>query len=65
MTTDANIETQTMMVRTLTAGIGNLIDANLAQESAKLQSLQVRQQLGIKAVSIANQGPQSILSLFR
>lgn len=50
---------------TLTAGIGNLVDANMAQESASLQSLQVRQQLGIQALSIANQGPQSILSLFR
>lgn len=50
---------------TLTAGIGNLVDANMAQESAQLQSLQVRQQLGIQALSIANQSPQSILSLFR
>jgi flagellin len=50
---------------TLTAGIGNLVDANMAQESAKLQSLQVKQQLGIQALSIANQEPQTILSLFR
>ena len=50
---------------TLTSGIGNLVDANMAQESARLQSLQVKQQLGIQALSIANQGPQSILSLFR
>jgi flagellin len=50
---------------TLTAGIGNLVDANMAQESATLQSLQVKQQLGIQALSIANQAPQSILSLFR
>ncbi len=50
---------------TLTTGIGNLVDANMAQESAKLQSLQVKQQLGIQALSIANQAPQSILSLFR
>ena len=49
---------------TLTAGIGNLVDANMAQESASLQSLQVKQQLGIQALSIANQAPQSILSLF-
>jgi flagellin len=49
---------------TLTAGIGNLVDANMAQESAKLQSLQVKQQLGIQALSIANQSPQTILSLF-
>ena len=50
---------------TLTAGIGNLVDANMAQESAKLQSLQVKQQLGVQALSIANQAPQTILSLFR
>src|SRR3569623_964231 len=50
---------------TLTAGIGNLVDANMAQESAKLQALQVKQQLGIQALSIANQAPQTILSLFR
>jgi flagellin len=50
---------------TLTQGIGNLVDANMASESAKLQSLQVRQQLGIQALSIANQAPQTILSLFR
>ena len=50
---------------TLTAGIGNLVDANMANESAKLQSLQVKQQLGVQALSIANQSPQTILSLFR
>ena len=50
---------------TLTTGIGNLVDANMAQESAMLQSLQVKQQLGIQALSIANQAPQTILGLFR
>ncbi|MBV9550103.1 MAG: flagellin [Alphaproteobacteria bacterium] len=50
---------------TLTSGIGNLVDANMAQESARLQALQVRQQLGIQALSIANQAPQTILSLFQ
>ena len=50
---------------TLTGGIGNLVDANMAQESARLQSLQVKQQLGVQALSIANQAPQTILSLFR
>jgi flagellin len=50
---------------TLTTGIGNLVDANMAQESASLQSLQVKQQLGVQALSIANQAPQSILSLFQ
>jgi flagellin len=50
---------------TLTAGIGNLVDANMALESARLQSLQVKQQLGVQALSIANQAPQTILSLFK
>jgi flagellin len=50
---------------TLTQGIGNLVDANMAQESAMLQSLQVKQQLGVQALSIANQAPQAILSLFK
>ena len=50
---------------TLTAGIGQLVDANMAQESAMLQSLQVKQQLGVQALSIANQAPQTILALFR
>lgn len=47
------------------SGIGNLVDADLAKESARLQSLQVKQQLGIQALSIANQAPQAIMSLFR
>jgi len=46
-------------------GIGNLVDADMAKESANLQALQVKQQLGIQALSIANQSPQSILSLFQ
>jgi flagellin len=46
-------------------GIGNLVDADLAKESARLQALQVKQQLGVKALSIANQSPQTILSLFQ
>ncbi|MDX3883653.1 MAG: flagellin [Sphingomonas sp.] len=49
----------------VTSGIGNLVDADLAKESAKLQALQVQQQLGVQALSIANQAPQTILSLFR
>jgi flagellin len=49
----------------LTTGIGNLVDADLARESARLQSLQVQQQLGSQALSIANQAPQIILSLFK
>ncbi len=46
-------------------GIGNLVDADLAEESARLQALQVRQQLAIQALSIANSAPSSILQLFR
>ncbi len=47
------------------AGLGALIDADLAKESARLQALQIRQQLGTQSLSIANQAPQSLLSLFR
>jgi flagellin len=50
---------------TVDAGIGNLVDADLAKESAKLQALQTKQQLGVQALSIANQAPNSIMSLFR
>ncbi len=50
---------------TLNSGIGNLVDADLAKESARLQALQVQQQLGAQALSIANQAPQIILSLFK
>ncbi len=49
----------------LTVGIGNLVDADMAAESARLQALQVQQQLGAQALSIANQAPQVILSLFK
>ena len=50
---------------TLDAGVGNLVDADLAKESAKLQALQTKQQLGIQALSIANSSTSSILGLFR
>ena len=50
---------------TLTTGVGNLVDADMAKESALLQSLQVKQQLGVQALSIANQSPQYLLSLFK
>ncbi len=49
----------------LNTGIGNLVDADLAKESARLQALQVQQQLGAQALSIANQQPQIVLSLFK
>ncbi len=50
---------------TIETGIGNLVDADLSKESARLQALQTKQQLGLQALSIANQQPQSILALFR
>ncbi len=53
------------LVDSLTSGIGGLTDADMEAASAKLQALQVQQQLGTQALSIANQAPQSLLSLFR
>jgi len=50
---------------TMDAGIGNLVDADLAKESAKLQSLQTKQQLGVQALSIANGSSSMLLGLFR
>ena len=50
---------------TLQTGVGNLVDADMAKESAHLQALQVQQQLGAQALSIANQAPQMILQLFK
>jgi len=49
----------------LNSGLGSLIDADLAKESAQLTSLQIRQQLGTQALSLANQAPQTLLSLFK
>ncbi len=49
----------------LTSGIGSLVDADMEEASARLQALQVQQQLGIQALSIANQQPQNLLALFR
>ncbi|HRJ63394.1 flagellin [Brevundimonas sp. UBA2416] len=63
------IETHNVFVSklmdSLETGIGKLVDADLAKESARLQALQVQQQLGAQALGIANQAPQIILSLFR
>ena len=50
---------------TMTAGVGNLVDADVAKESANLQALQTKQQLGIQALSIANSSKGTLLSLFR
>jgi flagellin len=55
----------TSLSDSLTSGLGALTDADMAAESAQLQSLQTKQSLGIQALSIANQQPQSLLSLFR
>lgn len=65
----ARIDLQSTFVTQLSdaieVGIGNLVDADLASESANLQALQVRQQLGLQALSIANQAPSTVLGLFR
>ena len=50
---------------TIEAGVGNMVDADLAKESARLQSLQTKQQLGVQALSIANGAPKVLLGLFR
>jgi flagellin len=55
----------TKLTDSLTTGVGALVDANMEEASARLQALQVQQQLGIQALSIANQSPQNVLSLFR
>ncbi len=49
----------------LNQGIGNLVDADMAKESAQLQALQAQQQLGVQALSIANSAPQIVLALFK
>jgi flagellin len=49
----------------MNTGLGSLVDADLAKESAQLQALQIRQQLGTQALSLANQAPQTLLSLFK
>jgi flagellin len=62
---DAHLEFVSKLTDVLEAGVGNLVDADLAKESARLQALQVQQQLGAQALSIANSAPQIILQLFR
>ncbi len=63
------IDTQEEFISNLTdalkSGIGAMVDADMEAASARLQALQVQQQLGVQSLSIANQAPQSILSLFR
>ena len=66
---ESRIETQSDFIMnladSLTSGIGSLVDADMEEASARLQALQVQQQLGVQALSIANQAPQQLLSLFR
>ena len=68
-TVQNRIETQSDFVSSLTnsfkSGIGSLVDADMEEVSARLQALQTQQQLGVQSLSIANQAPQTILSLFR
>lgn len=64
-TLDATITFNSSKIDSLNAGLGALIDADLSKESANLQALQIRQQLGTQALSLANQSPQSLLSLFK
>jgi flagellin len=52
-------------IDSLNSGMGSLVDADLAKESAQLQALQIRQQLGTQSLSIANQSPAALLSLFK
>ncbi|WP_298853597.1 flagellin [uncultured Ruegeria sp.] len=65
----SRIETQKEFISNLSdsfkSGIGSLVDADMEETSARLQALQVQQQLATQSLSIANQAPQSILSLFR
>jgi flagellin len=51
-------------INALNTGLGALVDADLAQESAQLQSLQIKQQLGTQALTIANQAPLTLLKLY-
>ncbi|KGM46958.1 flagellin [Pseudooceanicola atlanticus] len=66
---EKSIETQKEFLTELTdrldSGIGSMIDANMEEEAARLQALQVQQQLATQSLSIANSAPQNILSLFR
>jgi flagellin len=62
---DATISFNSTKIDTVNAGLGSLIDADLTKESATLQALQIREQLGTQALSLANQAPQALLSLFK
>ena len=62
---DATITFNTSKIDSLNSGLGALIDTDLSKESARLQALQIKQQLGTQALSLANQAPQSLLTLFK
>jgi len=62
---DSHLTFVSKLQDTLDTGVGNLVDADLAKESAKLQALQTKQQLGIQALSIANSSTSILLGLFR
>ena len=62
---DGALSTNRQKMDSMESGLGSLVDADLAKESARLQALQIRQQLGTQSLSIANQAPQALLSLFR
>lgn len=66
---EGRIQTQGEFISNLTdslkSGIGSMVDADMEEVSARLQALQTQQQLGVQSLSIANQAPQTLLSLFR
>ncbi len=62
---ESTISFNSSKIDSLNAGLGALVDTDLSKESANLQALQIRQQLGTQALSLANQAPQALLSLFK
>ncbi len=62
---DAQITLNSDKIDSLNGGLGALVDTDLSKESAVLQSLQIKQQLGTQSLSVANQAPQGLLSLFK
>ncbi len=62
---DAQITLNSDKIDSLNSGLGALVDADLSKEAAVLQSLQIKQQLGTQSLSVANQAPQGLLSLFK
>ena len=62
---DLQKSSTSILMDSIDRGVGQLVDADMNKESTRLQALQVQQQLGIQALSIANSNAQSILSLFK